>query len=144
MRSVIAALLVLTVAAPLRSQAPSRSADSAAIVALELELSRLLEAGAWNAYAAHLTADYARTTLQGTLERREEALAAWRVQGAGVHLVPTDMWVRVYGDAAILTAIVSSGSAQRPRRGRITKTFIRQNGQWLLAALHSSLIPEGS
>lgn len=142
MRSVIATLLVAAVAAPLRAQAPSRSADSAAIVALELELSRLLEAGAWNAYAAHLTADYARTTLQGTLEHRDEALAVWRARGAGAHLVPTDIWVRVYGDAAILTAVVSSGSAEHPRRGRITKTFIRQNGHWLLAALHSSLIPE--
>lgn len=144
MRIAIAALVIAAVAGPLRAQAPSRSADSAAIVDLELELSRLLEAGAWDAYATHLTADYALTTIQGTLEPRAEALAGWRVRGAGVHMVPTDMWVRVYGDAAILTAIVSSGSAQHGHRARITKTFIRENGHWLLAALHSSLIPDSN
>lgn len=45
------------------------SADSAAIVALELEMSRLLVAGQVEGYATHLTADYARTTRQGTLGR---------------------------------------------------------------------------
>ncbi len=50
---------------------------------------------------------------------------------------PTDLWVRVYGDAAVLTGVVAGADSSAPRT-RITKTFVRQQGQWLLAALHSS------
>lgn len=113
------------------------SADSAAIVALELEMSRLLEAGKVDEYATHLTSDYARTTRQGTLERRDAALASWRARGAGSFMRPTDLWVRVYGDAAVLTGVVGGADTSAPRI-RITKTFVRQRGRWLLAALHGS------
>jgi len=76
MRLAVLALAGLALAQPLRGQ--QASADSAAIVALELELSRLLAAGQVAEYATHLTADYARTTQQGTLERHDVALAgAW-------------------------------------------------------------------
>ena len=113
------------------------SADSSAIVALELEMSRLLGAGNVDEYATHLTSDYARTTQQGKLERREVALATWRARGAGVVMRPTDLWVRVYGDAAVLTGAVG-GADPNGLRIRITKTFVRQQGHWRLAALHSS------
>jgi hypothetical protein len=62
----------LALAQPLPGQ--SASADSAAIVALELEMSRLLMGGRIDEYATHLTADYARATRQGKLERRDAAL----------------------------------------------------------------------
>jgi hypothetical protein len=51
------------------------SADSAAIVALELEMSRLLMARRIDEYATHLTSDYARTTREGIVEGRDAALA---------------------------------------------------------------------
>jgi hypothetical protein len=129
----------LAIAHPLHGQ--QASADSAAIVALELEMSRLLTVGQVEEYATHLTADYARTTRQGTLERRDAALASWRGRGAGGLMRPTDLWVRVYGDAAVLTGVVA-GSDTSVSRTRITKTFVRRQGQWLLAALHGSGISE--
>ena len=122
MRYVALILAGLTLAQPLHGQSPS--ADSAAIVALELEMSRLLMAGRIDEYATHLTADYARTTRQGKLERRDAALGSWRSRGAAGPMHPTDLWVRVYGNGI-----------------RITKTFVRQQGRWLLAALHGSDIP---
>lgn len=125
--------------------AQTASADSAAIVALELEMTELLSARRIDEYAAHLTADYARTTQQGRLELRDSALASWRSRGrarrAGGSAPPTDLWVRVYGDAAVLTGAVG-GVAGGPPRTRITKTFVRQRGRWLLAALHGSAIAE--
>ena len=129
----------LVLAQPLHGQ--KASADSAAIVALELEMSRLLAAGQVDQYATHLTADYARTSRQGTLERRDVALASWRARGAGSVMRPTDLWVRVYADAAVLTGVVAGADTSGPRI-RITKTFVRQQGRWLLAALHSSGISE--
>jgi hypothetical protein len=50
------------------------------------------------------------------------------------------MRVRVYGNTAILTArVVGPDGGQGDR---IAKTFVRINGEWLLAALHSSQIAE--
>jgi hypothetical protein len=117
------------------------SADSAAIVALEHEMTRLLAAGRIDEYATHLTSDYARTTRQGTIERRETALASWRARGASSLMRPSELWVRVYGDAAVLTGVVAGADTSAPRT-RITKTFVRRQGQWLLAALHGSAIAQ--
>ena len=118
----------------------SASHDADAIMALELELTNLLERGALDEYARHLTADYALTTSQGEFITREQALASWRTRGPGYKMTPSEMRVRVYGNCAILTARVVG-----PNGGpgdRITKTFVRINGQWLLAALHSSQVAE--
>lgn len=132
-------LVGLALSQPLNGQ--SASADSAAIVALEVELSRLLAAGQIDRYATHLTSDYARTTPQGRLERRDAALASWRSHGSTRPMQPTDLWVRVYGDAAVLTGVIDAPDVGATRL-RITKTFVRQNGRWLLAALHGSVIPQ--
>jgi hypothetical protein len=127
----------LALVQPLSAQLAS--ADSAAIVALELEMSRLLMEGRIDEYSTYLASDYARTTQLGILERRDVALASWRARGAAGPTHPLDLWVRVYGDAAVLTGAIADASTGAPRI-RITKTFVRQNGRWLLAALHGSEI----
>ena len=132
-------IAALAFAQPLFAQ--GTSADSAAIVALELEMSRLLTAGHIDEYATHLASDYARTTRQGTVERRDAALASWRARGPTGPTKPIDLWVRVYGDAAVLTGAVAGANTSTPRI-RITKTFVRQQGKWLLAALHGSEIAQ--
>jgi Domain of unknown function (DUF4440) len=137
MRCGVLILAGLALVPPVNGQ--NTSADSAAIVALELEMSHLLAAGQVDEYATHLAPDYARTTQQGKLEERDAALANWRARGAGARMRPTDLWVRVYGDAAVLTGVVEGADASSPRI-RITKTFVRQQGHWRLAALHSSRI----
>jgi hypothetical protein len=134
-----AAVLIAALFFPQTLAAQRVSADSAAIIALELELTRLLAAGRIDEYATHLTADYARTTHQGRLESRDIALASWRARGPSAPANPTGLWVRLYGDAAILTGEVASSDTTAPRV-RITKTFVRQGGRWLLAALHGSTI----
>ena len=135
------ALRVFAVLAILASPvlAQTTSADSAAIVQLELELTRLLETGQLDRYAEHLTDDYALTSSDGRLLSRAEALAQWRARGPGTRMTPQRMWVRVYQNAAILTAEVVAGGAHG-KRSRITKLFVRQGRQWRLAALHSSPI----
>ena len=137
MRSSVRLVAWIAIAQPLWAQGVS--ADSAAVVALELEMTRLLAAGQVDEYATHLSRDYARTTRQGTLERHEEALASWRARGPSGLMRPSELWVRVYGDAAVLTGIVAGADGSAPRT-RITKTFVRREGRWLLAALHSSEI----
>jgi ketosteroid isomerase-like protein len=132
------ALLVALSVLPPRLFAQTPSADSAAIVRLELELTRLLEAGQFDRYAEHLTEDYALTSPDGQLLSRAQALARWQARGRAIQMTPRGMWVRVYGDAAVLTAEVIGGA--EGTRSRITKLFVRQGRQWRLAALHSSRI----
>lgn len=134
-----ASMLLAVMLLPTSMVAQRASADSAAIVALELKLTRLLEQGRIDEYATHLTPDYARTTQRGQLEHRETALAAWRARGQSGPTHPVDLWVRVYGEAAILTAAIAGADTNAPQ-SRITKTFVRQEGRWLLAALHGSTI----
>jgi predicted enzyme related to lactoylglutathione lyase len=71
----------------------------------------------------------------------EAPAPSWGARGAGGVMRPTDLWVRVYGDAAVLTGVVTGAETSGPR-SRITKTFVRQQGEWRLAALHSSGISE--
>src|SRR4029078_6431601 len=85
---VVTALTVM--ASPVVAQAPP-SADSAAIVRLELELTHLLETGQFHRYAEHLTDDYALTAADGQLLSRAEALTQWRGRGAGTPLNPPRM-----------------------------------------------------
>ena len=138
MRKRVLVITWLAFVPPLSAQ--RASADSAAIVALEFEMSRLLVEGRLDEYATHLTSDYARTTRQGVLEGRDAALASWRARGPTGPTQPVDLWVRVYGDAAVLTGAIAGTETGAPRI-RITKTFVRQHGRWLLAALHGSEIP---
>jgi ketosteroid isomerase-like protein len=139
MRALGVVMALTLVAAPGLAQTPS--ADSAAIVRLELELTHLLETGQFDRYAEHLSDDYALTASDGQLLSRSEALAQWQARGAGTRMIPQGMWVRVYGDAAVLTAEVVAGSPAATR-SRITKLFVRQGRHWRLAALHSSGIED--
>jgi len=82
---VVTALTVM--ASPVVAQAPP-SADSAAIVRLELELTHLLETGQFDRYAEHLTDDYALTAADGQLLSRAEALIQWRARGPGTRMTP--------------------------------------------------------
>ena len=116
--------------------AQNKSADADAIVSLELKLTDLLERGAWDEYAGHLTPDYALTTREGQFLSREQALASWRARGPGFKMTPSQMQVRVYDNTAILTARIANPNGA----DRITKTFVRVGGKWLLAALHVSQI----
>lgn len=133
----LAAVLLL---GSVHAQEVTASRDADAIIALELKLTDLLERSALDEYTNHLTPDYAPTTPDGHLITRDEALASWRSHGPGYKMIPSDMRVRVKGDTAILTARVL-GPDGGPGT-RITKTFVRINGSWLLAALHSSQIAE--
>lgn len=67
----------------------------------------------------------------------------WRARGPGMHMTPTRIWVRIYGDAGVLTAEVVAGDSGKRNRSRITKLFVRQGQHWRLAAWHSSPIGAG-
>lgn len=135
---ILCSLMLTFLLASAHAQDKQASSEADAIIALEMALTRLLERGALDEYASHLTPDYALTTPQGQVISRESALSYWRAQGPGYKMIPSEMHVRVYGNAAILSARVVG--PQGGAGDRITKTFVRMKGKWLLAALHVSQI----
>jgi hypothetical protein len=134
----LCSLLAIFLVADIHAQELNTLTDAKAIVSLELELCDLLARGSFDEYAGHLTSDYALTTGQGEVLSRQEALAWWRARGPGDKMTPSEMRVSVYGNTAILRARVAGPDGV----DRITKTFVRIKGKWLLAALHVSPITE--
>jgi ketosteroid isomerase-like protein len=109
---------------------------------LEFHLADLLRSGAFEEYEEHLTPDYVRTT-GGRLQTREQVLAGFRAESSRLlEMTPSDLEVRVHGDAAVLTGrlrIVREEEGRTVRsESRFTKTFVREGGRWRLAALHGS------
>jgi len=111
----------------------------------ELELARLQVKADWKQYAAHLTDDFVRTTNTGQFQNKEETLADLR-SGTSVILdaIPEELQVRIHGDSAILTGHLTALTRQNGRVttlfSRFTAIFVKQDGQWLLAAWQATRV----
>ena len=82
--------------------------------------------------------DYVLTDYRGAVKERAQALAEWK---AGEHryssYVSDDIRVRVYGEAAVVTARVKRSSLTDPNNVgefRHTRVFVRLRGRWRLLA----------
>jgi len=82
--------------------------------------------------------DYVLIDYRGIVKDRARALAEWK---AGEHryasYVSDDIRVRVYGEAAVVTARVTRASLSDPQnvgQFRHTRVFVRQRGRWRLVA----------
>ncbi len=82
--------------------------------------------------------DYVLTDYRGAVKERAQALAEWK---AGEHryssYVSDDIRVRVYGEAAVVTARVKRSSLTDPTNVgefRHTRVFVRLRGRWRLLA----------
>ena len=111
----------------------------------ELELARLQVKADWKQYAAHLTDDFVRTTNTGQFQNKEETLADLR-SGTSVILdaIPEELQVRIHGDSAILTghltALTRQNGGVTTLFSRFTAIFVKQDGQWLLAAWQATRV----
>ena len=97
---------------------------------LEQRLCRLLVDRRYHEYALYLADDYVRTSASGEVETKQQVLDTFKLQKTVLlSMLPDDMKVRVYGDAAILTlrltTQVQSGEGIEAQISRLTKTFDR-------------------
>jgi len=128
----------------------SANADVIAVAdikTLEQRLCRLLVDRRYHEYALHLADDYVRTSSSGDVETKQQVLESFKDQKTVLlSMVPDDMRVRVYGDAAILTLRLTiqlqSGEGVEARFSRVTKTFVRRDGRWYLASMAGTALPE--
>lgn len=151
MRKSIIVLLALLVPIIFRGQQGSTiraDKDSVAekeIQQLEFFLADLLEKGDLDTYAGYLTDDYVRIAANGTVSTKQEILEGLKKSKAQVKMMPHDLHVRVYGNTAILRAILDletkSGDTITKRSSIITKIFINRNGKWYMASLQGTSLP---
>ena len=129
--------LLLLAAAPLLGQAPVRADGDSSVMseveALEHHLIDLLERRDLEAYAPHLAEDYMRVNARGIVASKDEALAGLASGANPVRQSPSDIEVRVYGDTAILTFVLTQErEGERSVRTRLVKVFVRREGSWIM------------
>ena len=93
-----------------------------------------------------LADDYTGVGSRGAPETKSEALAALKDMTSSVDTcVDTNVKVRVYGDAAVVTGLATRGGtnkgvAFKDRQFLWTDTFVRRDGRWQCVASQSTVI----
>jgi ketosteroid isomerase-like protein len=109
---------------------------------LEFLLTELIEKGDIDTYSGYLTDDYVRVNANGVVATKEQVLEAFRKTKTQGKMTPHDLVVRVYGNTAILRAILDietgAGETVTKRSSVITKVFIKRNNKWHMASLQGT------
>src|SRR5688500_14010874 len=95
--------------------------------------------------ARHYADDYTTTSVAGASRTRSEVAAGFRSGDVKYEsMSQEDRKVRVYGDTAIVTGIDILKGRDRGQdvsgRRRFTRVWVKQGGQWRLAANHATRI----
>jgi ketosteroid isomerase-like protein len=132
-------LALLLVGSPLRAQpgihAVADSVAMAEIEALEYQLIDLLDRRDLDAYASHLAEDYVRVNAAGQVDSKESVLDRFRSDSGGNTWtsIPSDMNVRIYGDTAILSFVLTiERDGEIAQRSRVVKVFVRGDSRWIM------------
>jgi ketosteroid isomerase-like protein len=106
----------------------------AEIEALEYHLIDLLEQRDLDAYASFVAEDYVRVNAAGLVDSKESVLDQFRSgAGSGGTSIPSDLDVRIYGDTAVLTFVLTiERHGETVRRSRLVKVFVRRDGRWIM------------
>ena len=131
------------------ARAEDRAADERAICALEVEFGTDSVAGNADALAKLMAPTFVLTNTRAELSTKDEEVA--EVRDGTVHydvFDTTDMKVRFYGDAAVVTGIVYiKGNVKATGRVidakmRFTDTLVGQDGKWQVVAGQVTLLPK--
>lgn len=138
-RFCMASVLLVFAGASLRAQtvvrADNDSAGMAEIASLEYHLLDLLARRDLEAYGTYLAEDYVRVNAGGSVDSKESVLAQFHSGSSSrsASAIPSDLHVRVYGDAAVLSFILTIEREGEPqRRNRLVKVFVRRDGRWIM------------
>lgn len=114
-------------------RADGDSAAMAEIAALEYHLIDLLDRRDLESYASYLAEDYLRVNARGEVSYKDEALAGFASTSMAGRQSPTDIEVRIYGDTAILSFVLTLEREGEPQqRNRLVKVFVRRDGRWIM------------
>jgi hypothetical protein len=126
-------------ARPASAQAQGNANVEEELKAVELKLANLTIHGDWDEYEKYLAADYTRIKADGKLESKGEVMSDFRKGPRKIIVIePEDLRVRFYGEAAVMvghvTTSVRESGRVNTRNERFTELFVKQGGQWSLAA----------
>lgn len=135
---IVFAALLLTAAA--RAEAPLEE-----IRRLDSELSVATWTGDAEWFEQNLADDYVLVTPGGSMRSKRDVLRELSAPGLSMEPYETsDMSVRIYGDAAVVTGRMlqkfTIGGLRYSNDLRYTNVFVRRKTKWLLVSGHASLI----
>ena len=134
---------LLASGAALTARDPSQ--DQANIARAESAVADAWEAGDGDALDNRLADDFTLTDAQGIVTDRRHAVDAVAHRDPAYLMYKRhDLQVRLYGDAAVATGVLSlqghTANATFAGDYAFTDTWVRADGRWKLAASHMSLL----
>jgi ketosteroid isomerase-like protein len=120
-------------------KADNASSPKAAVEKLEMDIAKMLIAGNWEEYGTYLADEFVRTSSRGEMENKKQAWAEFRpAHNKLLDMIPEELQVVTYGDAAVATSHVSILSRQNGKVittfSRFTDTFVQRDGRWYMIA----------
>ncbi len=122
--------------------ASDREALTVELMKLEYELTNASLKGDISTLARHIADDYVGTGADGTMQNKNQLLAATKPDKRTRSWTITDAKLTSFsGDSAVLTYLQSQtfGNGQT-YRARITDTFVKRDGRWLITAEQQTLV----
>ncbi len=127
-------------------EAPDPAAAEAEILAVEQARGAAFVAGDGEAWGQYIADDCVWTSDAGAIaSNKAETMAAITERGEIEDTATiSEQEVHVYGDAAVATNLFSAANADDDTISSIrrTRTYVKQDGQWRMVALHSSVVVE--
>lgn len=122
--------------------ASEREAVKAELMKLENELTTASFNGDISVLARNMAENYVGTSADGSTQTKNQILAATKPDKTTKFWTITDaQLVSLSGDSAVLSYIQTQTLRNNQTfRARITDTFVKQNGRWLISAEQQTLI----
>lgn len=149
-QALITTLLLLTIVISFSQNQATFRADRDTVAErqiknLEYYLTELLGKKDIDTYSGYLTDDDIRVNASAAISTKEQVLDMFRkAPTQGGKMSPHDLDVRVYGNTAILRAILDietkTGDIITKRTSIITKVFIKRDGKWYMASLQGTAV----
>lgn len=129
-------------AAETQNASTDREAVTVELMKLEYELTNASLKGDISTLAQHIADDYVGTSADGTMQNKNQLLAATKPDKRTKSWKITDAKLNsLSGDSAVLTYIQSQTiSNGQTYRARITDTFVKRDGRWLITAEQQTLV----
>ena len=127
---------------PARSAFDNRTAVLAELMKLENEMTVASLNGDISTLARHIAEDFSGTSFDGTIQNKNQLLASTKPDRMTQSWKITDVeLVSLDDDSAVLNYVQSQTAKNgRTARARITDTFVKRDGHWLVKSEQQTLI----
>ena len=124
------------------SAALDREAVLAELMKIEYEMTTASLNGDISTLAPHIAEDYSGTSFDGTIQNKNQLLSATKPDRITKSWKITDAQLVSFDNNSAVLSYVQSQTARNGRtaRARITDTFVKRDGRWLVKAEQQTLM----